>query len=177
MNPYLSAKPGRLLSVLGESLDRLDQPVFIFDERFDLILTPEGLVILNTTGFEQLFRDVAVLRVAIPRWIGSITDKLPMDESSRQELEELAADNTRVRRRLRSLYERGYLKKVSIAALRREMRNQGLKPADFIKAGKLVVDRARAQALLEVLNEDLFTGGLSGTPYRVDRKSSRGEAS
>jgi hypothetical protein len=172
-NPYLSAKPGRIFSILGDSLDRLEDPIFAFDDRFDLVLTSEGLVVFNTVGFEQLFRDVSALQVAVPKWIGEVTLNLPLGDASRTQLEQLAATSTRARRRLRSIYERGYLSKVGIAALRREMRRQGLNPADFITSGKIVVDREGAQALLEVLNEDLFTGGLSGTAYRVDPKSTR----
>lgn len=46
----------------------------------------------------------------------------------------------------------------------------GLDPKDFVKANKLVVDQANAGDLLQLLNEDLFLGGLTGNRFRSGGK-------
>jgi hypothetical protein len=49
----------------------------------------------------------------------------------------------------------------------------GLEEAGFIDGDELVVDEADPMTLLELLNEDLFTGGLTETGFRSERKSTR----
>ena len=76
-------------------------------------------------------------------------------------------------RRLRAINERGHLAHVDIAHVRAHIRALGLQEADFVDGNELVVDEADPMTLLELLNEDLFTGGLTDTGFRSERKSPR----
>lgn len=173
-DPHRIAKPGNILATLGESLSRVEQPLFVLESRFDLLALPEGLVVLNATAFETLFRGAPELGERIPVWAASITQHLPIDNEGAGRLVEAAKRNSRLARRLRSIYEQGHLVNVTIAQLRQEARTQGLDETALFDGDKLVIDESTdIDALLRLLNEDLFTGGLSGRKYAADRKRVR----
>ncbi|MDP9232193.1 MAG: hypothetical protein M3O73_05420 [Actinomycetota bacterium] len=111
---------------------------------------------------------------AIPQWVGAIADHLPLAGEGAAVLEEKAMKSSRLRRRLRSIYERGHFADVDIERVRAHVRELGLEEADFIAGNELVVDEADPMTLLDLLNEDLFTGGMSELGFRRDRKSPRG---
>jgi len=174
MDPHRIAKPGNILATLGETLSRVEQPVFVLESRFDLLALSDGLVVLNTTAFETLFRSAPELGERVPVWAGAITKHLPIDNEGTKRLVEAAKRNSRLARRLRSIYQQGHLVNVTVAQLRREARNQGLDEAALFEGDKLVIDESTdIDALLRLLNEDLFTGGLTGRKYAADRKRVR----
>jgi hypothetical protein len=52
--------------------------------------------------------------------------------------------------------------------------SDGRDEQQLISGGHLVVDEADPMTLLYLLNEDFFTGGLTTTGFRSERKSARG---
>ncbi|HLG69779.1 MAG TPA: Kiwa anti-phage protein KwaB-like domain-containing protein [Chloroflexota bacterium] len=173
VNPHLSARRGKFFSLLTDVLDRVDQPLFAFDETFDMILFDQTLIVLNLFPFEMLFRDTPALQAQVPVWIQEMTDRLPMNQQNQQLLQQLATTDSRIRRRLQSIHARGALQNVTIQNVQNEFVAQGLNPSDYVVNGQLAIDRTNASLLLQLLNEDLFIGGLTQTPFRVDRKSAR----
>ncbi len=172
-NPVLIARRGRNLFSLGDALVRLETPVFAFDDRVDLVVLPEGVIVANLIAFELLFRGEAVLVQRLPEFVAEIAAHLPLADETAKELQERAATDSRLRRRLLSLHERGHLATVTLTDIRREAKAQGLDTTKLIKHGKLVIDEVDAGTLLKLLNEDLFTGGLSKMRFAVERKSAR----
>jgi hypothetical protein len=145
--------------------------VFLLDDRFDLIVVPEGVMVLNQVAFDLLFREAPELALRAPRWAEGIAQHLPFGDGAVDQLVQACETDTRLSRRLRSIHERGHLQDVSLDRVRREIKRQGLDVQEFIRDGSLVANDPRG--LLYLLNEDLFVGGLSDTPYQVDRKSAR----
>lgn len=172
-NPRKSATAGRMLALLGNTLTDADKPVFTLDPSFDLIVTPRGVVALVQGVFELLFKETDAVLEAIPGWVGAIAAHLPLAGDGAALLEEKALTSSRLRRRLRAINERGHLAHVDIARVQAHIRALGLEEADFIDGDELVVDEADPMTLLELLNEDLFTGGLTDTGFRSERKSPR----
>jgi hypothetical protein len=172
-NPRKSAAAGRMLALLGNTLTGADKPVFTLDPSFDLIVTPGGVVALDQGVFELLFKETDAVLEAIPGWVEAIAAHLPLAGDGAALLEEKALTSSRLRRRLRAINERGHLAHVDIARVRAHIRALGLEEADFIDGDELVVDEADPMTLLELLNEDLFTGGLTDTGFRSERKSTR----
>jgi hypothetical protein len=169
-DPHLSAKSGRFFTTFGEVLSRIEEPVFVLEHWFDLIVLPDGLVVLNPVAFETLFRGAPGLALRIPDWAKGVTDNLPMDDVEAEKLVSIASRNSVLARKLRSIYERGHLANVTINRLRKAIREQGLDTGKLIKGGKLVLDEDDPKPLFQLLNEDLFLGGLTGTRFAADRK-------
>ncbi|MGZ8795056.1 MAG: hypothetical protein ACXW0F_10510 [Gaiellaceae bacterium] len=88
-------------------------------------------------------------------------------------LAEKARGNNRLRRRLRAIHERGHLREVDIEAVRNHIREVGLSEEELIADDELVVDEADPMTLLYLLNEDFFSGVLTTSGFRSERKSPR----
>jgi Domain of unknown function (DUF4868) len=173
-NPHLNAKTGRFMTALGDSLATLNRKVFSFEAQIDLIVLPDEVLVLNWPSFERLFRDEPTLLAEIPTWLDEVAEYLPIEEAAVLDLKERCRSDGRLRRRLRAIHERGHLAHVTIDQLGDEAKRQGIEPSLVIRDGKLNVGGIDAMTLLKLLNEDLMTGGLSGTRFSVERKAPRG---
>lgn len=172
-NPRTPAKAGRMFALLGNTLARIGGPVFGLDDYFDLIVTEEGIVGLSQAYFELLFRDTPALQQRIPEWVEAISDHIPLAGDGAARLAERARTDGRLRRRLRSIAERGHLPSVTIERLRQHLAEAGLPEDRFLDGDQVRYDDASPFELVYLLNEDFFQGGLTDTAFRSDRKSPR----
>lgn len=170
-NPRKVARSGRLSAALGaDGLTVIADPLFQLDDHFDLVLTPMGIVALNQQVFEALFR--VLPEEAVPEWINDVAAALPLADGADEALRAACVRNSRLRRKLQSIVERGHLASVTTEGIRRHLKTLGLAEEDYLDdKGKLTFDSARPREMLDLLNEDLFCGGLSGERFRIDRKS------
>jgi hypothetical protein len=173
-NPHPVARPGRIYALLGNALAQVDRPVFTLDPEFDLVVSERGVIALDQNSFELLFHETDAVLARIPDWVGGIADHMPLAGDGAEVLAEKARSNSRLRRRLRAIHERGHLQDVDIEAVRNHMREVGLDEDQLISDGQLVVNEADPMTLLYLLNEDFFAGGLTTTGFRSERKSARG---
>ncbi len=172
-NPAKVVRQGRFLTPKRDVLTRIEDDVFLFEDRVDMIVSPDRVVAFNQPAFEQWFRDTPALQGRVKDWIGGIAEHLPLEGDGAERLAERCRTNSRLRRVLFSIQARGHLKDVSIARIRQYARRQGLDASGLIRNGSLVFDDADPTTLLKLLNEDLFRGGLTDEPFVVDRKSPR----
>ena len=173
VNPHVTYKAGRFVSILGDRLARVEGAVFQFDDAVDLVVTQTDVFVLSMTVYELLFRETEPLTARIPAYVGKIAASLPLDPDAHAGLQTLAAKSSRLRGRLRTLATRGYLPHVTIDALAESARRQNIDPGRLIRDGRLILDEDDPHLLLQVLNEDLYTGDLSMIQYAVDRKAAR----
>jgi hypothetical protein len=174
VNPHLIAKPGAVIATLGETLSKVDEPVFVLEAQFDLVVFTGGVAVLNATPFETLFRGAPELGERIPIWAKAISDQLPVAAGGTDRLIDAGRRNSRLARRLRSIYEQGHLADVTIEKLRSVARDQGLDERTLFEGDELVInENTDTTTLLRFLNDDLFTGGLSGRRFTADRKRTR----
>lgn len=172
-NPARTAHRGLPLTPRRGSLANIGTPVFIFEDRVDLIVNATRMAVLNQLAFEQWFRDTPILRRRVGAWIGNIAQRLPISGDGARQLAEHCRTNSRLRRVLYSIEARGHLATVTLPQVREHIAGQGLDEAALIRTDKLVFDEADPATLLKLLNEDLFLGGLTRTPFVVDRKAPR----
>lgn len=172
-NPRTPAKAGRMFALLGNTLARIGGPVFGLDDYFDLIVTEQGVIALSQPYFELLFRETPALQQRIPEWVEAITQNIPLAGDGAERLAERARTDGRLRRRLRSIAERGHLPTVTIERVRQHLQAAGLPEERFLEADQLRYDEANPFELIYLLNEDFFQGGLTDAAFRSDRKSPR----
>jgi hypothetical protein len=170
-NPHPVARAGRIYAMLGNALAEVDRPVFTLDSEFDLVISERGVIALDQNAFELLFRDTDLVLARIPDWVAGIAERLPLAGDGPELLAQKAQTNSRLRRRLHAIHERGHLQDVDIEMVRNHIRELGLPEDELIVDGELVVDEADPMMLLYLLNEDFFTGGLTTTGFRSERKS------
>jgi hypothetical protein len=172
-NPHPVARPGRIYALLGNALAEVEKPVFTLEPEFDMVVSANGVIASDQNGFELLFRETDAVLARIPDWVGGIADHLPLAGDGAAVLADKARVNSRVRRRLRAIHERGHLRSVDIETLRQHVRDVGLPEDELIVGDQLVISEADPMTLLYLLNEDFFTGGLTTVGFRSERKAPR----
>ncbi len=169
-NPTRRARKGKVLFGAGDELRVLEADPWELDPVFDLVVGEDGGFALNTFFFEQLFADAERLRAKIEPWVQAIGRQLPMSMESQDRLVAACHDSPRLRRRLRAIVHRGHIARVSLADIQRHAREMGLKPTEYVRHGKLVVDESNMAELLRILNEDLTRGGLTHDRFVIESK-------
>jgi hypothetical protein len=172
-NPARIARAGYFFTPKRQLLTRVESPVLLFEDRVDLIITREQMVINDQATFEQWFRDTPAVQERVGEWVNSIAQHLPLEGDGAARLEAQAREHPRLRRMLYSIHDRGHLKDVPISRIRHHAQAQGLDPNVLTKGDKLVFNEADPTTLLKLLNEDLFLGGLTDEPFAADRKRRR----
>src|SRR5215210_3592722 len=107
-NPRRSATAGRMLALLGNTLTDVDKPVFTLEPGFDLIVVPAG-VIASTRACSNSVQGDGGRPRAIPSSVEAISTHLPLAGDGTARLEEKALKSSRLRRRLRSIYDQAAL--------------------------------------------------------------------
>jgi hypothetical protein len=172
-NPHRALRAGHIFTMLGDSLTPIGGPVFGLDPFFDMVVCEQGVIALNQAHYELLFRETPVLQQQIPQWVDSIHSLVPIAADGAKLLAERASTDGRLRRRLRSIAERGHLEQVTIERIRQHLKEADLSEQDFLDGDQLRYDDANPFGLVYMLNEDFFCGGLTDTAFRSDRKSPR----
>lgn len=176
MNPTRSLDAGRGMHVfsMGERLQRVSEPLLSLDNHFDLVVTTEGIAVLNQDIFDALFRDAKTLVDRYPQWAKAFS-KLGLDKAQTQHLVNRCQSNNSLATRLRQIHESGHLKRgnVSLEDVLLEADRVAGGRSHFIKDGKLDFEGTDVATLLKLLNEDLFIGGLSKESYEAGSKARR----
>jgi hypothetical protein len=163
-NPRRAGRAGGIVAALGNVLEKVTRPLFTFEDSFDLMVAEGTVVALNQSVFEVLFSDAPAIQARIPEWVEQVTDHLPIAGDGAQRLAERCATDGRLRRRLRAVAARGHLPTVEIQQVRDHLAELGLPESDYI-------DEQNPFRLMQLLNEDLFRGGLTRERFVSDRKS------
>lgn len=156
----------------SDTLTSVETPLFLFEDRVDLVVGPEHIVVMNQLAFEQWFRESAAIGEHVQRWIENINERLPLADDGVERLRGRAETNSRVRRLLRNISERGHLAGVSMERIRTHIQQQGLDETTLLRGEHLLLGDDPTP-LLKLLNEDLFRGGLTDVPFVSDNKAPR----
>lgn len=163
------------LTPQSDTLTSVDTPLFLFEDRTDLVVSPERILVLNQLAFEQWFRESPAIGEHIDKWIGTIHEHLPLADDGVDRLRARAETDSRIRRLLRNISDRDHLRAVPIERIREHIREQELDEEELVRGDELVLPDNPSQ-LLKLLNEDLFRGGLTGVPFVSDNKEPRAYA-
>jgi len=169
--PVKQAREGKWWALAKNELRLMEDAPWQLHPVFDLIVTEDGAYVLRYSAFEQLLADSSVLLERVDDWVAGLAAALPVSDGGDLILISRCVESSRLRRRLRAIYDRGHLSRVGVSDVSDHARRMGFDPDEFIKDGELVVDEDNADSLLQLLNEDLFNGGLTGDPFRSDGKA------
>jgi hypothetical protein len=169
-NPVMLATKG-LVAIFNDTLYRVEQPIFAFDNSFDVILSADEVLILSQRNFEALFKESEAVLAKTEKWAEELGRHVPISADAQVWLAGRLRQNSVMRRKVESVLRSKYLDKLTIDELRRRMPEHGLDPDELISAGKLVINKDTEKSVLLLLNEDLWTGDFSGSKYASARKS------
>lgn len=173
-NPYKAAQAGQLLTLFGDGLAKVTDPILTFALKFDIVVTPEYVAVLNLAAFEGLFREIDSMKARVPVWSNAAIEALPLDEKSAKTLRTKATSSARVAAQLRGLYERNYLsKKYTVRDLSKQLKDRGFDPEKYIRGGKVSIEESEIPVLLKIIDEKLYPGWHSGTEWDVGTRARR----
>lgn len=173
-NPRRGLKRGRIYSLLSDTLQHIEEPIFAFDEWIDLVVIADNVYVLSQTVFAALFRDQDSLTKQVPQWSSELHEAVPISGAGKDRLEKKALRDSRIRARLEAIVRRGHLHTVSKQALRDAMSLAELDPDALLNTeGEFDLEEEDIAPVLYFLNEDLFTGALTQTSFRADKKATR----
>lgn len=172
-NPVKLAKKG-LVAMFDDTLVRVERPLLAFDNRYDVIIYPGQVHILNQKNFEALFKESDAVLAKTAEWAESFGESLPISDDSKEWLATRLRANSVMRRRVQSILKSDYLTKLTPKTLRKKMLERGLDPTALMDNGGLVFNKETERDVLQLLNEDLWTGDFSGEQYAASRKARRG---
>lgn len=173
-NPRRGLKRGRIYSIYSDTLQRVEDPIFAFDDWMDLVVVGETVAVLSQTVFAALFRGQDTLVEQVPTWASDLHEAVPIAESGLTRLREKALRDSRARQRLESIVRRGHLRTVEPDKLREAMKTSGLDADRLIDPdGQFILEEEDISSVLYFLNEDLFAGALTDTNFRADKKATR----
>jgi hypothetical protein len=155
VDPHRVARQGFLTTIFGqEGLQRLDDPIFVFEEGFDVLVAPSEIAILRLESFNRLFADLAPIMAAAEPNARIVAAVLPtMDAVSVSALASFAATRASVARRLQRLARPGAMPTVSAQQLRVAMKKHGLDPRLLLTNSKIVFGEENVLVFLDMMEQ------------------------
>ncbi|WP_457070848.1 hypothetical protein [Mycobacteroides abscessus] len=173
-NPIMSGEKKIRATLVGNLLGALEQPLFSFDGRFDVIITADLVYVLDKGRFELLFKDSEAVLAAVPEWVDELAETLPMTGDSKDHITTVLRRNSRLRTKFHSVTRQPFIAELSPEHLREKMQARGLDPDALMDGDELRFDAESTDVILKLLNEDLFQGMFSGREYSAGSKRPRG---
>ncbi len=176
-NPQRGIRAGRLLTSFHNALTRFTDPVFNFDLDFDLVVSPEEIVVLSTTAFDRLFADIDLAAAQVPAQVVELNAALGVNLAAGAA--DFLSDTVRGRaalvRRFRRVARLDHLAAVTYETMSDALDKHGL-PRDRFGAGpELDLQNTEdVNVFLDMLEELYYETDWSNEHRRADRYSSRG---
>ncbi len=146
----------RLLRLVSDSLQLVEDRVFKLDNDFDLLADSANLHILRPSGFEFAGKLQQAILGAVPENIKEISKDLPFVDFSG--IESFACKHPRAARYLASIRSLGEMKNIDKKALIRNCENTGVKVKE--SNGKIIVADGHEMGFLEVLDRRRYEVNL-----------------
>lgn len=161
----------RLIGLAGDALRPSSRPIMIFDRTIDLIVRPEGVVAFNERAFEGLIRSPKDIAEELESNVERVSADVPFADETVADLKSRGLKRPMLRKKLRSIAERGHLHGVTVNRIAEELERQGFDPDLFIEDDLLKFDMRHAMLFLRFLDEGTWLGAFSNTLYASDGKS------
>jgi hypothetical protein len=172
-DPHRIAKAGGFMALLGqEGLQHLQDPVFVFDEGFDLVVAPQEIAVLRLEAFNRTFADLNTIVSAAPanaRLVADVIGKIT--PAAVDALAAAAAGRPSLARRLQRLARPGAVPAITPDDIAAAMAKHSLDPADIISNSQIAFTEDKAAVFLDLVEQLYYETDFTGEHRRSDRYS------
>jgi hypothetical protein len=172
-DPHRVAKAGGFMAFLGqEGLQHLEDPVFVFEAGFDLVITPDEVAVLRLEAFNRMFADLNMLASAAPdnaKLIADVVDQ--MTPAAVEALAKAAGARPSLARRLQRLARPGAVPSVTPSEFSAAMIKHSLDPAQIISNNEIAFPEEKAVVFLDLIEQLYYETDFTGEHRRSDRYS------
>ena len=166
-------RSGKLVTMFtGGAFDRITEPVFIFDDMVDCIAVSGQMAILNKDNYHRIFQFFDEALKCATQTLAQIQTALPIDNAAQFESD--CKGNALILVRLRGIADRNYFPSLTLAALEKKIRADGL-PIQIAGTGrnkKLVYDPQHKWKFLRLLDDGFLNSDMTGKKYEATSKRS-----
>jgi hypothetical protein len=172
-DPHRIAKASPLKAILGqEGLQRLTDPLFVFDADFDLVVAPDEIAVLRLEAFNRMFADLHTIQAAAPENAQVIGDAVQgMPQLAIDTLAKAAAARPSLARRLQRLARSGEIPAVTPDKLTEAMRRHKLDPGEIVANGEVCFSVEKAPVFLDLIEQLYYETDFTQEQRRADRYS------
>ena len=174
--PQRSIAPGLRFFQYGDTLKRVTQPDFVFDDRVDIIVGPDEVAIFSDSAVQVLFRDVQLVMESVTENVHKVVSRfdqhLPLTPGGADALRTMCAKGPRIAKRLNDLVQH----RLSDLTLEPETTATALSSH---RLGHLLINKTLDLAeesipsFLDFLEGRLYHDDHTQEPRRADRYSTR----
>jgi len=172
-DPHRVARAGGFITSFGqEGLRRLEDPVFVFEAGFDLIISPEEIAVLRLEAFNRMFADLNTLAAAAPanaRTIAGIVGRVA--PTAVEALARAAAARPSLARRLQRLATTAAVPSVTPGDLSKAMLKHDLDPAQLVTGDEITFPQEQAAVFLDLIEQLYYETDFTSEHRRSDRYS------
>ena len=172
-DPHRVARAGGLTALFGqEGLRRLEDPVFVFEAGFDLVISPDEVAVLRLEAFNRMFADLNTLALAAPANAGKVAGLVgQVAPAAIEALARAAEARPSVARRLQRLAQVGTVPSVTSRDLSQAMVKHGLDPAQLVADDEITFPEEQAAVFLDLIEQLYYETDFTGEHRRSDRYS------
>lgn len=173
IDPVRVERQSFIKAIMGqEGLQKLVKPIFVFEDRFDVIVAPSEIAILRLEPFNRVFADLAPIIAAANSNAKALAQVLTtMEPSATVVLAKVAASRPSLARRLQRLARPGAMPTVSPTQLSGAMVKHGLNPKLLVKGSKIDFTENEAIMFLDMMEQLYYETDFTHEHRRADRFS------
>ena len=166
----LSRSKNIIARMIGDRYERLTEPTFQFDDKFDAVLTKNYLYVFNKSNFQEMFKFYDLLRETARNSLDKIKAAIPIANFS--EFESSCLNHVHKLTKLRNIANKPYLDTVTIGDVRAIIDKFNLQIDIVIDSGieKLQYDKNKQWEILNLLDDAYLSSDLTSLNYEVNSK-------
>lgn len=156
------------LILRGDAYNRLEQKVFLFDDKVDCVAWGDYLFIQNTTQFQRIFGYFKALIAKADKTIDTVTARITIENLD--EFKEMCRGNSLMLSKLAQIARKPYIKTLTMSDIIRTIEEFNL-PVE-IRKGKLVFEGGpeKRWLILKLLDDDHLGSSMTKMKYRSNSK-------
>lgn len=161
----------KLVALLQDGVfDKVNDPVFVFDERVDCIWIDGQMLIYNKQSYQRIFDFFEEVQKAADVTLARIAQAIPMANADAFNAD--CKSNTVVLTKLKSIAGQPYLDKLTIAILEKEItdRKLGIKLEGKGKDRRIVYEKISRWKILRLLDDGYLSSRATGLDYEATAK-------
>ncbi|GEO92153.1 Kiwa anti-phage protein KwaB-like domain-containing protein [Kocuria flava] len=169
-SPIQLGKKSVVATLLNNTLDKIETPIFAFDNRYDAIITKSKVYVLDKSSFEGLFKESPAVLAKTTEWVQEVSSVVSMTDGSQEILETVLKRNQHLRKKFQAIMRRPHIQTLTPDTLRSVILSSGYNPTELMDGDNLSVTDTNVKTVLQLLNEDLFIGSFSQEPFAAGSK-------
>lgn len=174
-SPRRELTRSRKLALIGEAgqYDRVEEPVFVFDNSFDCYFWRDYLYIRNTVSFQRIFDYFDALRERSDEIIDAVVERVPI--ANVEDFRQACKGHQQMMYKLSQIAQKDYFEDITLDDIQRAIDEFEL-PVQFDGEGEtraLVFETApdRRWLILKLLDDDYLGSVMTNLRYEVNSKS------